>query len=102
MRRVLFSMTLLVLLAVPPAADAARRYASPTGSTTAACTAAAPCTLPVAVNSAAAGDEVVVTPGTYSLTKELTPRGELDIHGDRNFAWPRRGSSVWARSSSRS
>ena len=90
MRRTLFSMTWLLLLACAPAADAATRHATPAGgATTGACAVSAPCTLEVAVNSAADGDEVVVAPGTYTLTKKLTPRGALDIHGDRDFAWPR-------------
>ena len=88
MRGALVPIVMLVLLAVPPAADAARRYASPAGSTTATCAAADPCALEVAVNSAADGDEVVVTPGTYTVAKRLQPRGTLDLHGDPNFAWP--------------
>jgi hypothetical protein len=77
-------------LVAAPAAHAAVRYAAPTGgATSGACAAAAPCTLEVAVNSAADGDEVVVEPGTYTLAKKLTPRGALDIHGDRDHAWPR-------------
>jgi hypothetical protein len=82
-------VTIVFTLVAVPAADAARRYASPNGSTTAACTAADPCALHIAVNSAADGDEVVVTPGTYTLAKKLQPRGALDLHGDPDFAWPK-------------
>jgi hypothetical protein len=82
-------MTLLLLLALAPAANAARRFVSPGGATTAACTAADPCALQTAVNAAADGDEVVVTAGTYSLAKKLVPRGALDIHGDPDSASPR-------------
>jgi hypothetical protein len=90
MRRVLFPMTLLLLVACAPAANAARRYATPSGgATTGSCVVDAPCTIEVAVNSAVDGDEVVVAPGTYTLTKKLVPRGALDIHGDRDHAWPK-------------
>jgi hypothetical protein len=89
MRRALVPIVLLVLLAVPSAADAARRYASPAGARTATCAAADPCALDVAVNNAADGDEVVVTPGTYTLAKRLQPRGDLNLHGDPNAAWPK-------------
>jgi hypothetical protein len=82
-------VTIALTLVVAPAAGAAVRYASPDGATTAACSVADPCALQTAVNSAADGDEVVVTPGTYTLAKKLVPRGELDIHGDRDHAWPR-------------
>ena len=82
-------VTIVLTLVAAPAANAAVRYATPTGGATSGSCAAAPCTLEVAVNSAADGDEVVVAPGTYTLTKKLTPRGELDIHGDRDHAWPR-------------
>jgi hypothetical protein len=83
-------VTIVLTLAAAPAANAAVRYATPSGgATSGACAAAAPCTLEVAVNAAVNGDEVVVSPGTYTLSKKLTPRGALDIHGDRNHAWPR-------------
>jgi hypothetical protein len=82
-------LTALLVLAVAPAAGAAQRYAAPNGSSTGQCPATAPCALDRAVNSAADGDEVIVTPGTYTLAKKLQPRGELDMHGDPNFAWPK-------------
>src|SRR5262245_63069824 len=82
-------VTIAFTLFAAPAANAARRFASPDGSTTAACTAADPCALQTAVNAAADGDEVVVTSGTYTLAKKLVPRGALDIHGDPDFAWPK-------------
>jgi hypothetical protein len=89
MRRSLLSMTMLfALLVCAPAADAAVRYATHTGGATSGACAASPCTLDVAINAADDGDEVVIGPGTYTLTNKLTPR-EIDIHGDRNHAWPR-------------
>ena len=81
-------VTMALTLVLAPAADAAVRYAAPTGGATSGDCVAAPCTLEVAVNSAADGDEVVIAPGTYALTKKLVPRGELDVHGDRDHAWP--------------
>jgi hypothetical protein len=82
-------VTIALTLLAAPAADAARRYASPSGSATASCATADPCTLELAVNSAADGDEVVIAPGAYTLAKKLTPRGDLSIHGDRDHAAPR-------------
>ena len=57
-------------LALTASASAAQRVASGTGSGT-ACTAAAPCQLRTAVESAAAGDEVIVNSGRYSLSAPL-------------------------------
>ena len=51
-------------------ASAAQRVAAGTGSGT-ACTAAAPCQLRTAVESASAGDEVIVNSGRYSLSARL-------------------------------
>jgi hypothetical protein len=82
-------LTALLVLAVTPAADAAQRYAAPNGLTTGLCPATAPCAIDRAVNAAADGDEVIVTPGTYTLAKRLQPRGDLDLHGDPDAAWPK-------------
>src|ERR1700722_9885439 len=65
---------------------AAQRYASPAG-TGAACTQVAPCPLPTAVNSAAAGDEVLVEPGSYGTsaapitTAMNVTAGNVSVHG---------------------
>jgi hypothetical protein len=82
-------VTIVLTLVAVPAAGAAVRYAVPNGGATSGGCAAAPCTLEVAVNSAGDGDEVVIAPGTYALTKKLTPSEDVDIHGDRDHAWPR-------------
>ena len=82
-------VTIVFTFVAAPAAQAAVRYATPTGGATTGNCGAAPCTLEVAVNSAADGDEIVVGPGSYTLTKKLAPRGELHLHGDRDHAWPR-------------
>lgn len=83
-----FVAALLVLVATPTA-QAAQRYAAPGGSTTSQCPAADPCTIERAVNGAAAGDEVIVATGDYTLTAALSPRGVLNLHGDPDHAWPR-------------
>lgn len=63
-------------------ASAAQRYASPSGSGT-ACSSGSPCSLQVATESASAGDEVIVGPGTYEEgTNSIEPTAlNLDIHG---------------------
>jgi hypothetical protein len=84
----------LVLLAFAPAADAAQRYASPTGSGT-ACASGAPCSLNTAVGKASAGDEVIIGTGEYLV--ETLEAGEgleselfnVDIHGDLAAPMPR-------------
>ncbi len=83
-----FVAALLVLVATPTA-EAAQRYAAPGGSTTSQCPAADPCTIERAVNGAAAGDEVIVASGDYTLSSALNPRGVLNLHGDPDHAWPR-------------
>lgn len=74
-------LTLLALLVAPTAAEAAQRYASPTGSGS-ACTQANPCTLDTAVEdpSVVDGDEVIVTPGTYS-TADVLVTDAITLHG---------------------
>ena len=79
--RSLVLLTLAVVLAIPGAAQAAQRYASPAGSGT-ACTQATPCDLDTAVEDAAVvdGDEVIVTPGSYNLVN-LTIADAITLHG---------------------
>jgi hypothetical protein len=77
---------LVALAVVPPAASAAQRFASPTGSL-AACTAAVPCDITVAIPSAGANDEVILAPGDYrSEADPLTTiidssAPNVDVHG---------------------
>lgn len=68
--------TLVALLALPAAAAADVRHASPGGSGT-ACTSGAPCGIEQAVESASGGDEVVVGAGTYVLGP--TAGEQLDV-----------------------
>jgi hypothetical protein len=85
MSRVLPALAVLLLTA--PSADAAQRWASPDSTVTdGACSASHPCRLEAAVNGAATGDEVVVAPGTYVLTTELSPAA-IDLRGAAG--WPR-------------
>jgi hypothetical protein len=64
----------------PAASAATQRYASPVGSGT-TCAAAAPCDFKQAVEGAKAGDEVIVTPGDYTLTQDVVDPATLTIHG---------------------
>jgi hypothetical protein len=73
---------LVVLLSVPSSAGAAQRWASAQGSEDSdACTATRPCDIEDAVGDAAAGDEVIVAPGTYRLDDSLEPTVPIDLHG---------------------
>jgi hypothetical protein len=83
-------VTIVLVLIVAPAASAARRYATPTGSTTSAdCAVSDPCRIDRAINGARAGDEVIVASGEHEAVAPLRPSGPLDIHGDPDRAWPR-------------
>jgi len=70
------------------AAAATQRYASPTGSGT-ACTAAAPCSVAQSIGGAVAGDEVIISPGDYSLTATVFDPAEITIHGVAGMPRPR-------------
>jgi hypothetical protein len=77
-------------LAVPSSAAAAQRWAAPAGAATGgSCSEVVPCTIEVAVNQAASGDEVVVEPGTYSVTAPLDAPGPIDLHGVAGRPRPR-------------
>jgi hypothetical protein len=78
----------LLVLVAAPTAHAAQRFAAPGGSTTSQCPAADPCTVDRAVNGAAAGDEVIVASGTYTLNAPLNPKAGLDLRGDPDAASP--------------
>jgi hypothetical protein len=74
------ALVVLSLLTLPASAGAATRYATVEGTGGAPCAATAPCALGVAVDGAAAGDEVIVAPGTYRIDSELEP-GTISLHG---------------------
>ena len=91
MRRLAAATLALALLAAAPA-QAAQRYASPTGSGE-ACSQATPCSLFEAIGKAKSSDEVIVTAGTYplgatSITAPPAATG-LSIHGDLGGPMPK-------------
>lgn len=72
----------LALALVPTSAEAAIRHTTPTAGSAASCSAAAPCSLRKAIESASAFDEVVLAPGTYTESAEiLGSAAGLEIHG---------------------
>ena len=83
------AIAILVLIAAPSAL-ATQRFASPTGTGT-ECTQAAACSLNQAVGAAKAGDEVIVTAGTYSLPSPAIAPGvtNVQIHGEPGGPMPR-------------
>jgi hypothetical protein len=74
-------------LAAPAAASAATRFASPAGTASATCPIATPCDIGTAINSAAAGDTVIIEPGQYGspgapISAQLTDNGnQLTVEG---------------------
>jgi hypothetical protein len=80
--------TLAAAASTAPAASAAtQRYASPNGSGD--CSAASPCSIKQAVEGASGGDEVIVTPGDYTLTATLKTPYTMTIHGVAGQPRPR-------------
>lgn len=73
-------LTALAVAAVPSAASAAERHASPTGGGV-GCTSAVPCSLAEAVKIAVEGDEVIASPGDYPLTTTLEDQAKITIRG---------------------
>jgi hypothetical protein len=77
----LFLCAIGVLFA-PASASAAQRYASAQSTVSSgSCSAASPCGIEYAVSGAAAGDEVIVAPGTYDLAGSIEPTVPIDMHG---------------------
>ena len=98
MKRSVLALACVLSLAAAGAspANAEPRYAAPAGEG-AACTESQPCPLEEAVTKAKSGDEVIVTAGSYTLSKSLkTPLGveNLDIHGAVGGAMPTIASST--------
>jgi len=78
------------LLTAPASASAAQRWATAdSAATSGACAAASPCRIDYAIGGAAAGDEVVVAPGTYSVSGSLEPVAPIDLHGVAGQPRPR-------------
>jgi hypothetical protein len=83
-------VAVICLLSAPAGASAAQRWATP-GSSVASggCAAASPCDIDYAIEGAATGDEVIVTPGTYDLASSLVPAVPIDLHGVAGQTRPR-------------
>lgn len=67
------AVVLWVMIGAAPA-QATTRFASPAG-TGSTCSSAAPCSLQTAVSQSGSGDQVVMGPGTYSITTTLQVSG---------------------------
>jgi hypothetical protein len=74
----------LATLAIAATAQAAQRYAAPSGSgPKAECPQASPCSLKDAMEGAGVNDEVIVTSGAYFLPETIFAEAEgLSVHGD--------------------
>jgi hypothetical protein len=90
MRGLVAAAIAMLALAAAPGALAAQRFAAPAGTGT-ECTQAAPCQLAEAVEAAKAGDEVIVTAGTYPVgaTIGLPSATNVQVHGDPGGPPPR-------------
>ena len=92
MRRLaLLGCCFALVLVSASSAQAAQRYASPTGSGT-ECTQPKPCSFNEAVGKAGAGDEVIVLGGTYSLSATATlpfAATGAQVHGDPSGPIPK-------------
>jgi hypothetical protein len=90
MRLWIWGIASIVFLALAPAAHAGQRYAAPAG-TGSECTQEKPCELKEAVGGAKAGEEVIVTSGTYELKGTIfaPPVTNVQIHGDLGGPMPR-------------
>ena len=63
-------------------ASAAVRYADPAStSINAVCAQSTPCTLASAITSATPGDEIVINPGSYTISTPLVSPNPVAIHG---------------------
>ena len=79
---------LVVAAWMTSSASAAQRYATPSGAGD--CSSASPCGIAQAVSGASDGDEVIVTPGDYSLRPQgLNVYNAVTIHGVAGQPRPR-------------
>jgi hypothetical protein len=90
MRVGIWGIASFIFLALAPAAYAGQRYAAPAG-TGSECTQVKPCELKEAVVGAKAGEEVIVTSGTYEAKEEIftPPFTNVQIHGDLSGPMPK-------------
>lgn len=77
---VVAAFTMAALLA-PAMARATTRHAAPAGTGAAPCAASDPCPLPVAVGSAAPGEEISLAGGRYELPAQLRLQAGQTLHG---------------------
>jgi len=89
MARALALVVLLAALLAPATATAATRYASPAGGMVPGCAQITPCSLEYAITAASPGDEVVVTPGQYTVAATIETETPLWIHGQPGAPRPR-------------
>jgi hypothetical protein len=75
------TLAVLLLVLLPAAAQAATRYASPSGGTVLGCEVATPCSLDYAITAASANDTVIVEPGTYNVASTIEANVPLTIRG---------------------
>jgi hypothetical protein len=80
---------LIAALLVPASATAATRYAAPDGGMVPGCSQVTPCSLDYAITAASPGDEVVVTPGQYTVGATIETETPLWIHGQPGLQKPR-------------
>jgi hypothetical protein len=90
MRFGIWGIASIVFLVLAPAAYAGQRYAAPAGTGT-ECTQEKPCELKEAVGAAKAGDEVIITSGTYEAKGPIPgpPVTNVQIHGDTSGPMPK-------------
>ncbi len=84
------TLAMAVSLVAPAGASAVLRYAEPgVGGSNPACPQSDPCDLEEAVEMAAAGDEIVILSGTYSMTDPLSIGGVgTVVHGEEGQPRP--------------
>jgi hypothetical protein len=89
MPRTVALAVLIAAMLAPASAAAATRYASPAGGMVPGCSQVSPCSLDYAITTASPGDEVVVTPGQYTVGATIETETPLWIHGQTGDAKPR-------------
>jgi hypothetical protein len=89
MSRPIACFVLIAAFLAPATATAATRYAAPTGGMVPGCAQITPCSLEYAITAASPGDEVVVTPGQYTVGATIETETPLWIHGQPGSPKPR-------------
>lgn len=92
-RGLIWAASVAVALGSAAPASAAIRYTTPTSPTGNLCSSRSPCEIHKAIEQAADGDQVIVAPGTYQLSKGIAATKSLNIHGPAGRARPRLVSS---------